>query len=164
MSKWTQVLGAIRVDNCDKNINFEEIFGINGYESCIGDYKDAISVMSESQTRVIPFGSEGTLTFHYWKNKDKTCMDSDTISFFGSLRDFNDDDCINLKQWLKDVVLELDKKCICVRQAVLTFNCEFSRISTITFITEDVGATGQIIQNNTKIITNDNFLEQTVIC
>lgn len=138
MSCWTQVAGIIRVDNIGvlerkHSKTIKDILGVDVDNApdivSLGDY----TAYAYDGTRIIPFGSEGSLVFSFWKNPDKSCMASDTISFFGSLRDFELTEQQELIQWFKDVVTELNDKCIGVRNAVMTADCEGYKQITVSF-------------------------------
>ena len=144
MSQWTQVCGIIRVDDTGVlkqkyNVDLMSVLGIDAFNDEGNFYGVDLPdcVKSYPNLRFIPFGSEAAIHFEHWHNPDNTCMASDVISFFGSLRDFGEDECELLAKWFEDVVKEYDEKCVLVRQAVITYDCEFEKTVTITMVRDD---------------------------
>ena len=110
MSRWLQVAAIVRIDYIQfKKVSveeatemFEKIFGKEcSWEG--GDFKDAF----EHPENYLPMGSEGSLTMSVWVNPAKDCLDSFTVSIFGSLRDRDELDADSIINWFKNKIYSL---------------------------------------------------------
>jgi hypothetical protein len=107
MSQWLQVAAIARIDALrfdsvsveEATKRFEKVFG----KECSwgsGNFDDAF----EHPESYLPMGSEGSLTMSVWVNPDTHCLDSYTVSIFGSLRDKGEEDAKQIIEWFKNKV------------------------------------------------------------
>lgn len=83
MSVWTHVNGVIR---------FDGIAALGDSKPDCGNmahFEDSEEVWDKCD---IPCGSEGSLTINIWENPDETCLARWTVTIFGDLRDYDNDD------------------------------------------------------------------------
>lgn len=122
MSQWLQVAAVARIDDfrCDfvsaeeATKKFERIFG----KECSwahGNFHDAF----EHPESYLPMGTEGSLTMSVWVNPDTHCLDSYTVSIFGSLRDRDSEYAEHIIDWFKEKVSSLS-----ARNAVIDIESE----------------------------------------
>ena len=134
MSTWTHVAAVFRIDGLKVDLygamingrvrpRWDEVTGRAIHECEVltddsyelrwnaDDWKD----YDEHQEQFMPTGSEGSLQRLVWENPDTSCMARYTVTVFGDLRDYNDQQAIH--EWFDGVC----EKCI-IRQAVC--NCE----------------------------------------
>ena len=129
MSQWLQIAAVARIDDfrCEPvsieeaAAKFEQIFGKEcSWES--GDFRDAF----EHPDKYLPMGSEGSLTMSIWVNPDTHCLDSYTVSIFGSLRDMGETEADTIIDWFKNKISsELSPNGLGVRNAVIDIESEF---------------------------------------
>lgn len=102
--RWDEVTGRA-IHECDvlTDDSYELRWNAN-------DWKD----YDEHPEQFMPTGSEGSLQRLVWENPDKSCMASYTVTVFGDLRDYDDQQAI--REWFDGVC----EKCF-IRQAVC--NC-----------------------------------------
>ena len=107
MSQWLQVAAIARIDSLRFNPvsteeateKFEAIFGKEcSWDS--GNFDDAF----EHPESYLPMGSEGSLAMNVWVNPDIHCLDSYTVSIFGSLRDRGEEDAKQIIEWFRNKV------------------------------------------------------------
>ena len=127
MSNWTHVAGIIRVDGMDMDIEAEEVFDRVIGKECL--YDSPYEVWEDARAnpdKYLPMGSEGSLRKTIWKNPNKDCLDSYTISIFGDLRDHGS---------TKDIIEWFKAKCkeFWVRNAVITVENEWHGTETYTY-------------------------------
>lgn len=112
MSIWTHVAGIIRVDegtgNFDNISDLKKLF-----------VKDIWGEPKEGKCNM-PCGSEESLNYSIWENPDKSSICKYTISIFGDLRDFEEPELPEIKQWWDDIIKKLEY----VRQAIILIECE----------------------------------------
>lgn len=98
MSQWTHVNGSIRIDAI-RISGFPELDkSIFGKQS---QWED------DFESKNIPTGSEGSLTWLLWENPSKSSMAAYTLNIFGDLRDYDDEQGIldYLNQITKDQII-----------------------------------------------------------
>lgn len=139
MSTWTHVAAVFRIDGLKVDDFYRDFYGarINGrvrprWDEVTGraiydcdvltddSYElrrnaDDWKLYDEHPEQFMPTGSEGSLQRLVWENPDKSRAASYTVTVFGDLRDYNDQQAIH--DWFDGVC----EKCI-IRQAVC--NCE----------------------------------------
>ena len=98
MSQWTHVAAIFRLDSIGK-ISDEDIYKVFGKEIT---WNDLYNYDESEDTKTLPMGSEGTLEMSIWHNPDKSCIASTTVSVFGDLRDYGENDINKLKEWFND--------------------------------------------------------------
>lgn len=121
MSIWTHIVGVIRFDsiqcieennfNCGNTVSFDD--PEEKWDACN-----------------VPCGSEGSLEISYWKNPCKSSMASDTVTIFGDLRDYeNEQEIIDyFNSLIKDKW---------VRQACFSLHVEYKGTRTFVYIAND---------------------------
>jgi hypothetical protein len=84
MSIWTHVAGVIR---------FDYLLGLTPIPDCgeTCSFEDDTNVWNKC---TVPCGSEGSLQVSTWENPCKSSLASLTVSIFGDLRDYDDDQAI----------------------------------------------------------------------
>lgn len=116
MSIWTHVNAIFRLDSIQR-ISNEQIVKIFG-KSISYDELTTDLYNKKNKLKTLPMGSEGSLRMSVWKNPDKNSIASATISIFGDLRDFDNND--ELKKWFNTVCKDIKKsKIFWLRQAVM---------------------------------------------
>ena len=108
MSIWTHVLGAIRFDdglmiesNGKQKVDLSNVFISSNF-------------YSPNENCNMPNGSEGSI--QYYVKDEEGC--SRQIVFYGDLRDFDKDDCIEIKKWWNEISEKMREECW-IRDAVL---------------------------------------------
>ena len=110
MSQWTHIAGIIRLDcimHVPERAEIEEIFG------------------------EMP-ASEGECVFSVWENPRRNDVASRTISIFGDLRDFGEDEVPEIQKWWSQLHNKLDGKPMLIRQAVIEISVEYGDILILT--------------------------------
>lgn len=109
MSQWTHVNSSFRIDSFEK-VSDEEICNVFGRHVGFNDLWDY-----ESEYKSTPMGSEGSLEIAIWHNPETDHVASTQVSVFGDLRDFGEEEDIEmLKQWFDECCSKFS-----VRQAVI---------------------------------------------
>ena len=88
MSIWTHVAAIIRIDSIrvpgmgpQSKEELEEVLGpVAMFGSSNEDWNSC----------TLPCGSEGSLQYAIWENKDENCLAAFTVSVFGDLRDYEE--------------------------------------------------------------------------
>lgn len=108
MSVWTHVLGTIRFDCCPGlNLPKPDV-GV----SCTWDDPE------ERWDRCnVPCGSEGSLVISKWEEAERSCVARYTITIFGDLRDYDDEQ--EIINYFNRITKGQD-----IRQACFTFYVE----------------------------------------
>lgn len=150
MSVWTHVAAVFRIDGIKNARDISMFCGSNSrlWDKVIGrtiyEPHSVMNADSYEQRRerddwedyrkepmaFVPTGSEGSLQRLVWVNPDTSCAASYTVTVFGDLRDYEDED--KIKEWFEAVC----SKCY-IRQAVC--HCEVEGVGTWTW---DSGCTG----------------------
>lgn len=107
MSQWLQVAAIARIDSLRFNPvsieeateKFETVFG----KECSWDSRNFDDAFEHPES-YLPMGSEGSLAMSVWVNPDTHCLDSYTVSIFGSLRDRDEEDAKQIIEWFKNKV------------------------------------------------------------
>lgn len=110
MSVWTHVLGTIRFDNWFA-------FDLTAYEPDVGipcTFEDDIEQWDKCN---IPCGSEGSLTISKWEAPNETSVARYTITIFGNLRDYDNEQ--EIIDYFNRITKDQD-----IRQACFTFEVE----------------------------------------
>lgn len=108
MSTWTHVAAIIRID---------AIKGLLGPQSkedihkVLGPVAEFDGPQEAWDACTLPCGSEGSLEYDIWENKDEHCMAAFTVSVFGDLRDYYETESI--EEWFNSFCSKF-----MVRQAV----------------------------------------------
>lgn len=115
MSTWTHITGSIRIDDFNsfagKSTDFSKVFIRNTWDH-------------RNSNGNLPTGSEGSIDVEFIERPENEGAEyQKTICFFGDLRDFNKEDCQNVKKWWYNIPDTLSKYCM-IRQAVLQVQCE----------------------------------------
>lgn len=118
MSRWTHINASFRLDSIKKILD-EEIECVFGKAIT---FKDMYDYEADGTSKVLPMGSEGSLEMSIWHNPDRSFLSSTTVSVFGDLRDFGDEqDIEGLKLWFNDCCEQFR-----VRQAFMQIEDEWS--------------------------------------
>lgn len=131
MSNWTHVAGIIRVDSFKFNdieeIDFDKIIG----KECLWDSPSEVWEDAETNPdKYLPMGSEGSLQKTIWRNPDRNCLASYTVSIFGDLRDHHSTS--DIIEWFKEKC-----KALWIRNAVITVHNEWCGTETYTYVEEE---------------------------
>lgn len=123
MSQWLQVAAIARIDDFrfdsvsveEATKRFEKVFG----KECSWETEDFEDAFAHPEL-YLPMGSEGSLEMSVYVNPNVSCVDSYTVSIFGSLRDRGIKDAENIIDWFKDKISSLP-----IRNAVIDVGVEF---------------------------------------
>ena len=126
MSIWTHVNGIIRVDALRG-------LGIPGQDFKVKDFGDTVSYEDEKEKWDkcnVPCGSEGSLTVLLWTNPHEDSIAAYTISIFGDLRSYDNE------QEIVDYFNKIVKDKM-IRQGVFSFYVEETRGRTFVYNDND---------------------------
>lgn len=118
MSIWTHIVGTIRID--DSTLFFSNKGGVDLSNLFIRNTWE-----NPNEHGNLPTGSEGSIDVEFITRPNDDGIDyRKTIAFFGDLRDFEADDCDEIREWWKNIAIKLHEVKCSVRQAVLEINPE----------------------------------------
>lgn len=105
MSVWTSVAGIARIDCVKCMISPAELLKDAlkehfGKEVHYHDDHDIWRDYDEHPEEFLPCGSEGSLRIDIWENSDPSHAAAFTVSIFGDLRDYEDDN--GIIEWFKE--------------------------------------------------------------
>lgn len=102
MSKWTHVVGTIRLDDYSF-ISKPKRNTAKDVEKIIGP---TCSFKKWNNNTKLPTGSEGSVEYKVIQNRDESSVARFTVVFWGDLRDY--DDLEEIKQWFMHLREELE--------------------------------------------------------
>lgn len=115
MSTWTHVAAIFRID---------AVKGFFGPQS-----REEIKEVLGRGNCTLPCGSEGSLKYDIWENKDDCSVAAFTVSVFGDLRDYEETDSI--RKWFDSFCSKfLIRQAVCLAQ---TEGCEAKVFKHTTF-------------------------------
>ena len=125
MSIWTHIAGTIRID--DMSNIFDSLKKKDLSKIFIRD-----TYYHSNPNGNLPSGSEGSIDVEFVERpEDKGTEYMKTIVFFGDLRDYDNNDCKEVKEWWYSIPRKLGKDCL-IRQAILQVKPEDSEMFILT--------------------------------
>ena len=116
MSIWTHVAGCIRIDdynaivNSENKTNLEKIFAKDTW-------------YNPNKNGNMPYGSEGSLDVEIIDRNEEGAAYMRVVTICGDLRDYDKEDCEDIKKWWYDIPQKLGKACA-IRNAVIEVQSE----------------------------------------
>lgn len=120
MSQWTHVAAVFRIDDIrviGSDMTTEDIEKVIGKPFTYDDIcEDNVDV--EDGAKLLPYGSEGSLEYSFYKNPKENCLAAYVLTVFGDLRDYGGFD--ELETWFKECSDKFN-----IRQACITIEDEY---------------------------------------